>query len=70
MTPRSHLFRLRYLLWLIVPLLLLWVLRDVSLKDSWAVLTRLGPTHILILIVANGLVLLLNRVLLIAYDLG
>ena len=58
MTPRSHLFRLRYLLWLIVPLLLLWVLRDVSLKDSWAVLTRLGPTHILILIVANGLVLL------------
>ena len=56
--PRSHLFRLRYLLWLIIPLLLLWVLRGVSLKDSWTVLTRLGPTHILILIVANSLVLL------------
>ncbi len=58
MIPHSRLFRLRYLLWLIVPLLLLWVLRGVSLKDSWAVLTGLGPTHILILIVANGLVLL------------
>lgn len=58
MIPHFHLFRLRHLLWLLVPLLLLWVLRGISLKDSWAVLTRLGPTHILILIVANGLVLL------------
>ena len=51
-------FRLRHLLWLIVPLLLLWVLRGVSLKDSWAVLARLGPVQLLILILANGLVLL------------
>ena len=51
-------FRLRHLLWLIVPLLLLWVLRGVSLKDSWAVLARLGPAQLLILILANGLVLL------------
>jgi len=51
-------FRLRYLLWLIVPLLLVWVLRGVSLEESWAVLARLGPAQLLLLILANGLVLL------------
>ncbi len=58
MITHFRLLRLRYLLWLVVPLLLLWVLRGVSLKDSWAVLTRLGPAQLLILILANGLVLL------------
>ncbi len=54
----SRLLRPRYLVWLVVPLLLVWVFRDISLKDSWAVLSGLGPTQILILILANGLVLL------------
>jgi uncharacterized protein (TIRG00374 family) len=48
--------RLRYLLWLVVPLLFLWVLRSVPLEDSWTVLARIGLTQILILIVANVLV--------------
>ena len=56
MQKHVRLLRPRYLLWLIVPLLLLWVLRSVPLEDSWAVLTRLGPTQILILILANVLV--------------
>jgi uncharacterized protein (TIRG00374 family) len=51
-----RLLRLRYLLWLVVPLLFLWVLRSVPLKDSWTVLARIGLTQILILIVANVLV--------------
>jgi uncharacterized protein (TIRG00374 family) len=50
--------RLRYLLWLVVPLLLLWALRSVPLEDSWAVLARLGLAQILVLILANGLVLM------------
>lgn len=50
--------RPRYLLWLAVPLLLLWALRTVSLQDVWTVLNGLGLNQILILIVANGLVLL------------
>jgi uncharacterized protein (TIRG00374 family) len=51
-----RLLRLRYLLWLAVPLLFLWVLRSVPLEDSWAVLAGIGPTQILILILANVLV--------------
>jgi len=51
-----RLLRLRYLLWLVVPLLFLWVLRSVPLEDSWTVLARIGLTQILILIVANVLV--------------
>jgi uncharacterized protein (TIRG00374 family) len=54
----SRLLRPRYLVWLVVPLLLVWVFRDISLEDSWMMLTGLGPAHILILILANGLVLL------------
>jgi uncharacterized protein (TIRG00374 family) len=53
-----RLLRPRYLLWLAVPLLLLWALHTVSLQDTWTVLARLDPTHILLLIAANGLVLL------------
>jgi uncharacterized protein (TIRG00374 family) len=51
-----RLLRLRYLLWLVVPLLFLWVVRSVPLDDSWAVLVRIGLAQILILILANVLV--------------
>jgi uncharacterized protein (TIRG00374 family) len=57
-TVYARLLRPRYLLWLAVPLLLLWVLRAVSLQDVWTVLSRLNVTHILLLVAANGLVLL------------
>jgi uncharacterized protein (TIRG00374 family) len=39
-------------------LLLFWVLRNVSLREAWAVLTRLSPAQLLILAVANAGVLL------------
>jgi uncharacterized protein (TIRG00374 family) len=54
----ARLLRPRYLLWLAVPLLLLWAVHAVSLQDTWTVLARLDLTHILLLIAANGLVLL------------
>ena len=54
----SRLLRPHYLLWLVVPLLLVWVFRDISLEDSWVLLSGLGPAQILTLILANGLVLL------------
>ncbi len=54
----ARLLRPRYLLWLAVPLLLLWALRAVSLQDAWTVLDRLDLTHVLLLVGANGLVLL------------
>lgn len=49
----------RYLLWLVAPFLLAWVLRNISLQDAWVVLSRLSMAQILILILANGLVLLI-----------
>ena len=51
-----RLWRPRCLLWLIPPLLLVWVLRSVSLPDVWRVLTKVGPAQILVLVVANCLV--------------
>jgi uncharacterized protein (TIRG00374 family) len=54
----ARLLRPRYLLWLAVPLLLLWTLNAVALQDTWTVLARLDLAHILLLIAANGLVLL------------
>ena len=53
-----RLLRPRYLVWLVAPFLLLWVLRSVSLRDAWAVLAGLGLAQILILLLANALVLL------------
>jgi uncharacterized protein (TIRG00374 family) len=53
-----RLLRPRYLIWLAAPLLLIWVLRSVSLRDAWAVLAGLGLAQILILLLANALVLL------------
>lgn len=59
MTAHVHrMLRPRYVLWLAAPLLLLWVLRRISLHEAWSLLTRLGPAQILILVLANGLVLL------------
>ena len=54
----ARLLRPRHLLWLVVPLLLFWVLRNVSLQEAWAVLTRLSPAQLLILALANAGVLL------------
>jgi uncharacterized protein (TIRG00374 family) len=51
--------RLRYLLWLAAPLLLLVMLRQVSPGQAWSVLSQLRITQILALIAANGLVLLI-----------
>jgi uncharacterized protein (TIRG00374 family) len=57
---RLQFLRLRYLLWLTVPLLLLWwALRTIPLREVWTVLTRLGLLQILALIAANVVVLLL-----------
>lgn len=50
--------RLRHLLWLGVPLLLVWALRGISLTDAWLVLARIGPAQIGILALVNGLVVL------------
>ena len=52
-------FRLRYLFWLVVPLLLWWALRDIPLTEVWTVLRQLTPGQILILLAANIVVLLL-----------
>jgi hypothetical protein len=53
----KHLFYLRYLFWLAVPLLLWWVMRGISLQAVWAVLSQLTLLKMLMLIVANGMVL-------------
>ena len=52
-------FRLRYLFWLVVPPLLWWVLRNVSLTEVLAVLRQLTPAQVLILLATNVVVLLL-----------
>jgi uncharacterized protein (TIRG00374 family) len=52
-------FHLRYLFWLLVPLLLWWALRDVSLVEIGAVLRHLTSYQILALLAANVVVLLL-----------
>jgi uncharacterized protein (TIRG00374 family) len=57
---RIQFLRPRYLLWLTVPLLLLWwALRTIPLQEVWTALTRLGLLQILALIAANVVVLLL-----------
>jgi uncharacterized protein (TIRG00374 family) len=48
----------RYLLWLVAPLLLVWVLRNISLQDALLVLSHLNGAEILVLALANSLVLL------------
>jgi len=53
-----QLLRPRYLLWLVVPFLFVWVLRGVSLGDVWATLSKLGPAQLLALALANVLVLI------------
>jgi len=52
-------FHLRYLFWLIVPLLLWWALRNISLSEVWVVLRQLNPRQILVLLATNIVVLLL-----------
>ncbi|MBN1218876.1 MAG: flippase-like domain-containing protein [Anaerolineae bacterium] len=52
-------FQLRYLFWLVVPVLLGWALRDTSLPEIGVVLGRLTLTQITALILANAMVLLL-----------
>ena len=58
-SPR-RLPRLRpaYLLWLIVPLLLGWALRDIRPAEVAAALGRLGPGQIAALVLVNALTLL------------
>ena len=51
-------WRPRVWLWLAVLLLLLWVLQTVSLRQVWQVLGGLSLWQILVLILANGLVLI------------
>jgi len=52
-------FRLRYLFWLVVPLLLWWALRNIPLAEVWTVLRQLTLSQILTLLAANIVVLLL-----------
>ncbi len=47
------------LLWLLVPLLIWWAVRDIRLGEILAALGRLGAAQILILIGLNGVVILL-----------
>jgi uncharacterized protein (TIRG00374 family) len=60
------------LLWLVAGILLAWVLRTVSLADTWVMLRQLGTGQILCLIAMNALVLLIQngRWWLILYGLG
>ena len=50
---------LRFGLWLTAVLLFWFILRTVSLAETWAVLRRLGWWQLMLLAVANGIVLLL-----------
>ncbi len=50
--------RPRYWLWLAVLLLFLWLWQTVSLAEVWRVLSRLSLGPVLLLLAANGLVLL------------
>lgn len=47
-----------YLLWLLVPLLLWWALRDIRLAEIWATLQRLSWAQVGLLILLNVLTLL------------
>ncbi len=55
----KHFFQLRYLFWLVVPLLLWWALRNISLTEVGAVLRQLTLPQILALVTANIIALLL-----------
>jgi hypothetical protein len=57
----KHLRKARWLVWLVAPLLLWWVLRNVPLQSVWASLRQLQPGQILALAAVNiGIVALIN----------
>jgi uncharacterized protein (TIRG00374 family) len=58
-TIHRRLWKLRYLLWLAIPLLLVWGLRQIPLGDIWVALSRLGPGSILALLLFNSVIFLL-----------
>jgi uncharacterized protein (TIRG00374 family) len=58
MVTHARLLRPRFLLWLAVPLLLLWSLRGISATEVWGVLAGIGLGQIGILALVNGLVVL------------
>jgi hypothetical protein len=58
MVIHTRLLRPRFLLWLAVPLLLLWSLRGISVPEVWGVLASIGPGQIGLLALVNGLVVL------------
>ena len=53
-----HKFKPIYLLWLLVPLLLWWALKDIRRAEVWAAVARLGLWQIAALIAINILTLL------------
>ncbi len=56
---RRRLWKLRYLMWLAIPLLLVWGLRHVPFSAIWTALSQLSPTSILALMLVNGVIILL-----------
>ena len=58
LTTILHKFKPIYLLWLLVPLLLWWALKDIRRAEVWAAVARLGLWQIAALIAINILTLL------------
>jgi hypothetical protein len=53
-----HKFKPVYLLWLVVPLLLWWALKDIRWNDVWSAVARLGLWQIAALVAINVITLL------------